>query len=97
MSDKARDCEHGQLARSCDVCEHDAEVSRLTADLAACYRLSGADPDGNEDWRLAPYAVEEVTRLREELDEADATVVRLEARVAELEGRDPLTVFEGKP
>ena len=37
-------------------------------DLAECYRLSGADPDGNEDWRLAPYAVEAVRELREDYD-----------------------------
>ena len=74
-----------------------ADRDRLLAELAACYRLSGADPDGNSDAALAPYAVPEVTRLRQEADEADAAVVRLEARVAELEGHDPLNVFAGKP
>ena len=40
-----------------DVVEHGLELYResLEADLAECYRLSGADPDGDEDWRLAPY------------------------------------------
>lgn len=47
----------------------DDEVERLTTDLAECFRLSGADPDGNEDWRLAPHAVREVARLRREHDE----------------------------
>jgi hypothetical protein len=47
--------------------ERDAAVSQL----AECYRLSGADPDGNEDWRLAPRAVEEVRRLRKEYDEEE--------------------------
>lgn len=45
------------------------ERDQLITQLAECYRLSGADPDGNEDWRLAPHAVEEVKRLREESDE----------------------------
>jgi hypothetical protein len=51
--------------------ETDAEkIARLERDLAECYRLSGADPDGDEDWRLAPRAVEEVRRMRQELDES---------------------------
>ena len=47
----------------------DAEIADLKMQLAECFRLSGADPDGNEDWRLAPRAVEEVRRLRSERDE----------------------------
>jgi hypothetical protein len=47
------------------------ELKQLHAWLAECYRLTGADPDGNEDWRLAPYAVQEVKRLREDSDHAD--------------------------
>lgn len=35
------------------------------AALAECYRLAGGDTDGNEDWRLAPDAVEEVRQLRQ--------------------------------
>ena len=46
-----------------------AEIERLQGMLAQCYRLSGADPDGDEDWRLAEEAVEEVTRMRREFDE----------------------------
>ena len=46
-----------------------ATVEALQAQLATCFKLSGADPDGNEDWRLAPHAVEEVTRLRNDCDE----------------------------
>lgn len=48
-----------------------ATYDELIAWLAECYRLSGADPDGNEDWRLAPHAVEEVRRLRKEYDELE--------------------------
>ncbi len=47
-----------------------AYVEELEGDLAECYRLSGADPDGNENWRLAPRAVGEVRRMREESDAA---------------------------
>jgi len=46
-----------------------ATIAALQAQLATCFKLSGADPDGNEDWRLAPHAVEEVTRLRNDCDE----------------------------
>jgi hypothetical protein len=67
--------------------EYDEKVSILTAQIAAlhtmladCYRWSGADPDGNEDWRLAPHAVEEVKRLREE---SDAEIAALTKQLAE--------------
>ena len=55
------------------------ERDTALAQLAECYRLTGADPSGgmtgdvNEDWRLAQYAVEEVRRLRAECDEAQAS------------------------
>lgn len=44
------------------------EVERLTRELAECYRLTGADPDGNEDWRLAKEAVIAVRELRHDYD-----------------------------
>ena len=47
-----------------------ALVGEKDAQLAECYRLSGADPDGNEDWRLASFAVQEVRRLRKDYDAA---------------------------
>lgn len=46
------------------------ELDLLETQLATTFKLSGADCDGNEDWRIAPEAVREVTRLR---DEADAS------------------------
>lgn len=54
----------------------EAEQARiaLTKDLAECYRQSGADPDGNEDWRLAREAVEEVTQLRKNFDETETAM-----------------------
>ena len=53
------------------------ERDRHVAALAECYRLTGADPDGNADRHLAPYAVSEVGRLRDELDEVDEANVAL--------------------
>lgn len=48
------------------------EVERLTTMLADCYRESGADPDGNEDWRLAESAVRAVKETRADAErEAD--------------------------
>lgn len=50
-----------------------ANAAKLDTDnheLAECYRLSGADPDSNEDWRLAPNAVQAVRELRAEYDSA---------------------------
>lgn len=54
-----------------------AEIERLReartehiAMLAECFRLSGADCDGDEDWRIAPRAVEAVRELRTDYDEA---------------------------
>lgn len=47
-----------------------ARCETLTRDLAECYRLSGADPDGDEDWRLAPRAVAAVRQLRADYDQA---------------------------
>jgi hypothetical protein len=51
-----------------------ARIEQLEKDLAECFRLSGADPDGNEDWRLAPRAVAEVRRMREDLDVLEETL-----------------------
>lgn len=45
------------------------KIARLEHDLSECYKLTGADPDGNEDWRLAAYARDEVRRFRQEFDE----------------------------
>lgn len=61
-----------------------SEVARLEAELAECYRLSGADPDGAPDAMLAREAVAEVRRLRAELDEAQE---REAATVSEVVGQ----------
>ena len=52
--------------------------------LAECYRLTGADPDGNSDARLAPYAVDEVRRLRHDHDALAQEHARLRAALKAL-------------
>ena len=42
--DKSRDCEHGNLARSCRVCELEAEVERLNRRLEAIVAYAELDP-----------------------------------------------------
>lgn len=61
--------------------KYSAEIDRLNGLLAAIFRETGADPDGNEDWRLATYALDEVQRLRRESDEADDRIVQLERAI----------------
>lgn len=67
----------GLDAASATITNQAAEIERLReartehiAMLAECYRLSGADTDGDEDWRFAPRAVEAVRELRTDYDEA---------------------------
>lgn len=57
----------------------------LRDQLGQCFRLSGADPDGNESWRLAPRAVDAVRQLRADYDEACDEGEKLRERIAELE------------
>ena len=33
MTDTARDCIHGQLARSCEICERDQRIAELEAEV----------------------------------------------------------------
>jgi hypothetical protein len=49
--------------------DQDAEIARHVKVLADCFRMAGADPDGNEDWRIAPDALRAVTDLRRDYDE----------------------------
>lgn len=61
--------------------ETDAEkIARLEHDLAECFKLTGADSDGDEDWRLAPRAVEEVKRMREAWDATEDTLIELQSK-----------------
>lgn len=72
-----KNLERAQVAES-KLLAASQTIHRLEGQLAECYRLSGADPDGNEDWRLATDAVEEVTRLRNEYDELAARLTQPE-------------------
>jgi hypothetical protein len=54
------------------------KIKQLESWLAQIYRLTGADPDGNEDWRLAPMVVEEVARMRQELDDTEGRIMEME-------------------
>ncbi len=72
-----------------------AKLVQLEGELAECYRLTGADPDGNDDAQLAPHAVAEVRRLRSDSDTAEAALAqaqgerdRLRAVVAQVEWVD---------
>lgn len=73
MSDKVKETQDW-------LAELRAENERLRADLAKCYKLSGADPDGNEDWRLAPKAVKEVRDMRASYDAAIGREIAWEDR-----------------
>lgn len=48
----------------------EAEVARHVTNLAECYRIAGADPDGNTDAVLARDAVRAVMDLRRDYDQA---------------------------
>jgi hypothetical protein len=45
-----------------------ATLDAAVAELAACHNATGADPDGDEDWRLAHRALAEVQSMRKERD-----------------------------
>lgn len=74
-------CHYDELWESVEARERIllARVAELEKDLADCFRLTGADPDGNEDWRLARDAVKEVAAMRTDLDLEEARVAELEA------------------
>lgn len=60
-----------------------ARAEKAERDLAECFRQSGADTDGDEDWRIAKDAVQEVTRMREDWDkcEDDCSTLREKVKV----------------
>lgn len=101
-----RDCSDAQIADAILSCLASRGVSREALDaairnLAECFRQTGADPDGNEDWRLARDAVREVTEFRVEYDkladenialraERDAAVARAAEHAERVADRDSL-------
>ncbi len=46
-----RDCTHGQLARSCNICEMEQEIERLRAELAELRK-----PDCRTCWHFDEHA-----------------------------------------
>lgn len=58
-----RDCKHGQLARSCNVCELEDEVARQAAEIE---RLKSTPPDQREDLRCV------IADLMHQYQESDA-------------------------
>jgi hypothetical protein len=58
-----------------------AELDEANTRLGECYRATGEDPDGNENWRLAPFAVQAVRGLREENDQLGAELDRVAGEV----------------
>lgn len=54
--------------------------------LADCLRLTGADPNGDEDWRLAREAVAAVGLMRDERDHAEARADALQRELDALHG-----------
>jgi len=57
---------------------------RMEAQLGACYRIAGADTDGDEDERHAEYAVDAVKELRIDYDDACEEAHQAEAQCDEL-------------
>ena len=79
LVDRLREWVDGQSVTYASVLMEDAaaaltslarDLSQAHAWLGECYAMTGADPDDNEDWRLAPHAVEEVQRLSRDLETA---------------------------
>ena len=45
----ATECQHGQLARSCEMCERDSEIARLSAALNKIAEISDHAPGDLSD------------------------------------------------
>ena len=69
-----------------DAClaEGRAQTKQYVAWLGEIYAATGADPDDNSDTHLAPFAVEEVHRLRREYDQQEAQLLAAHAEIARL-------------
>jgi hypothetical protein len=65
--------------------------------LAECYRQSGADPEDDEDWRLAPNAVGAIKELRADYDDACEEIFELARRAERAERElDELRIENGQ-
>ena len=82
-----RDCKHGQLARSCNVCELEAEVAQQAAEIERLHdydtRLSAVMPADYKDWHEGKknepeLAAESIKMWRDRANEAYVEIERLE-------------------
>ena len=81
----AAEFEEELLAVFDDLLAARAEIEERNSWLAECYRQAGGDPDGNEDWRLAPDAVAAVKEQRADYDDACEEIVQLSKRAEKAE------------
>jgi hypothetical protein len=93
MPTKSSVCEHGHLARSCEICERDAEIVRLRAQVARL-EADGIHSCHDDCPRLACV-------LGREKRAAEAEVERLRAFIRDLVKADipstKLTLLAGSP
>lgn len=92
-----RDCKHGQLARSCNVCELEAEVAQQAAEIERLHdydtRLSAVMPADYKDWHEGSkrewpeLAAESIKMWRGRANEAYVEVESLKAQVEALSPR----------
>ena len=52
---KSRDCEHGSLRRSCEICYRDEEIARLRALVAATQEKCAQVADKRAQWERNAY------------------------------------------
>ena len=84
-----RDCKHGQLARSCNVCELEAEVAQQAAEIERLHdydtKLSAVMPADFKDWHEGSkrewpeLAAESIKMWRDRANEAYTEVERANA------------------
>lgn len=84
-----RDCKHGQLARSCNVCELEAEVAQQAAEIERLHdydtRLSAVMPADYKDWHEGSkrewpeLAAESIKMWRDRANEAYVEIERANA------------------
>lgn len=84
-----RDCKHGQLARSCNVCELEAEVAQQAAEIERLHdydtKLSAVMPADYKDWHEGSkkewpeLAAESIKMWRDRANEAYVEIERANA------------------
>jgi len=79
-------CEHGQLRRTCDMCERDEQIADLTARLAEAERDRDAALDKALKYDIDACGIELRNQEAVELIEMRAEVVRMRETIAEILG-----------